>query len=69
MRESVQPVFRLSGNVELRPWRQDDAQAVVDACLDRDIQQWNRPGRDVSLEDAQERIARAVGDLGCRAAR
>ncbi|MFF3513270.1 GNAT family N-acetyltransferase [Streptomyces sp. NPDC002573] len=58
MSQSEQPVFRLTGDVELRPWRQDDAQVIVDACLDPDIQQWNRPGRDVSLEDAQERIVR-----------
>ncbi|MFI9650750.1 GNAT family N-acetyltransferase [Streptomyces sp. NPDC052040] len=53
-----QPVFRLTADLELRPWRYDDAQALVDACRDPDIQQWNRPGRDVSLADARERIAR-----------
>ncbi len=51
-------MFRLDGDVELRPWRQEDAQALVDAAQDPDIQQWNRPGRDVSLQDARARIAR-----------
>jgi RimJ/RimL family protein N-acetyltransferase len=58
MARSEQPVFRIAGNVELRPWRQDDAQAVVDATLDPDIQQWNRPGREVTPQDARQRIAR-----------
>ncbi|GGU84690.1 acetyltransferase [Streptomyces albospinus] len=50
-------MFRLTGDVELRPWRQDDAQTLVDASLDPDVQQWNRPGSDVSLEDARAKIA------------
>ncbi|GHK05625.1 acetyltransferase [Streptomyces sp. Y2F8-2] len=58
MSQIEQPVFQLAGNVELRPWRQDDAQTLVDASLDPDIQQWNRPGRDVSQEDARAQIAR-----------
>ena len=51
-------MFRIAGNVELRPWRLDDAQAVVDATLDPDIQQWNRPGREVTPKDTRQRIAR-----------
>lgn len=59
MSRSEQPVFRLgTGNAELRPWRRNDAQAVVDASLDPEIQQWNRPGREVSLRDAREKIDR-----------
>ncbi|MGW7824329.1 GNAT family N-acetyltransferase [Streptomyces puniciscabiei] len=58
MSQLQQPVFRLAGNVELRPWRQDDAQSLLDASLDPDIQQWSRPGRDISLEDAHAKIAR-----------
>ncbi|MEU7563938.1 GNAT family N-acetyltransferase [Streptomyces eurythermus] len=58
MSRGGQPVFRLAGDVELRPWRQDDAQTLVDASLDPDIQQWSRPGRGVSLQDARARIAR-----------
>ncbi|MFJ3338498.1 GNAT family N-acetyltransferase [Streptomyces sp. NPDC086766] len=58
MSRIAQPVFRLTENVELRPWRPDDAQTLVDAGLDPDIQQWSRPGRDVSPEDARAKIGR-----------
>ncbi|OLZ74667.1 hypothetical protein AV521_03440 [Streptomyces sp. IMTB 2501] len=59
MNQIEQPVLRLiAEHVELRPWRQDDAQTLVDASLDPDIQQWSRPGRDVSLDDARAKIAR-----------
>ncbi|WP_331755831.1 GNAT family N-acetyltransferase [Streptomyces sp. NBC_01643] len=57
MSQTDQPVFHLAGGLELRPWRADDAQVLVDSYLDPDVQQWNRPGG-LSLDDARDRIAR-----------
>ena len=54
---SEQPVLRLSGGAELRPWRQDDAPALVAAHLDPAIQRWMRAAP-LTLDEAQGRIAR-----------
>ena len=39
---SVQPVLRVGGDFVLRPWRDDDVDAVVEAYGDPDIQMWHR---------------------------
>jgi RimJ/RimL family protein N-acetyltransferase len=40
MRNQPQPTLRI-GELTVRPWREDDAAAVVAAYGDRDIQQWH----------------------------
>jgi RimJ/RimL family protein N-acetyltransferase len=57
MNQTEQPVFRLAGGLELRPWHAGDAKVLADSRLDPDMQQWNRPGR-LSLDDARKRIVR-----------
>ncbi|MEU2791364.1 GNAT family N-acetyltransferase [Streptomyces sp. NPDC007100] len=57
LRDSEQPTLPLPPDAELRPWRPSDAHALVAACQDPAIRQWNRPEQ-VSLEEAREKIAR-----------
>ncbi|MEU7151322.1 GNAT family N-acetyltransferase [Streptomyces sp. NPDC045456] len=57
MRDSEQPTLTLTTDAELRPWRPTDADVLVAACQDPDIQQWNRPTQ-VSTEGARTKIAR-----------
>ncbi|MFK8850537.1 GNAT family N-acetyltransferase [Streptomyces sp. Ac-502] len=56
MRDSDQPTLGLTADAELRPWRPTDAHALVAACQDPDIRQWNRPAQ-VSAEGARAKIA------------
>lgn len=57
MSQADQPVFGLAGNLELRPWSLDDAEVLVDAGQDPDIQHWNRPGH-LTVDEARDRILR-----------
>ncbi|MGA4980265.1 GNAT family N-acetyltransferase [Streptomyces cinereoruber] len=57
MKQTRQPDLALSGGVHLRPWRESDAQVLVQSCLDPDIQHWNRPGL-LTTDTAREKIAR-----------
>jgi RimJ/RimL family protein N-acetyltransferase len=57
MARMSQPDLLLPGGMQLRAWREDDAQVLVQSSLEPDIQHWNRPGR-VSVDAARERIAR-----------
>jgi RimJ/RimL family protein N-acetyltransferase len=50
-----QPAFRLANGFALRPWRPADADVLVEACHDPDVQHWNRPGR-LSAAGADDRI-------------
>ncbi|MFD7667831.1 GNAT family N-acetyltransferase [Streptomyces sp. NPDC059788] len=56
LRDGEQPTLPLSPDAELRPWRPADAHALVAACQDPDIRQWNRPAQ-VTLEGARDKIA------------
>ena len=51
-----QPTLTAGGGVLLRPWSIDDAQAVMDAYQDEEIQRWHVQRAD-SLAEAQEWIA------------
>ncbi|MEV6742305.1 GNAT family N-acetyltransferase [Streptomyces sp. NPDC051104] len=57
MKQTQQPDFALFGDIHLRPWRESDAQTLVQSSLDPDIQYWNRPGQ-LTIETAREKIAR-----------
>lgn len=57
MSGSGQPDLLLAGGVRLRAWRESDAPALAAACLDPDIQHWNRPGL-LSEAEARLRIGR-----------
>lgn len=57
MSQCEQPVFRLAGGMQLRPWEMSDASALVRSCLDPDIQHWNRPDQ-LTVESARKKIAR-----------
>ncbi|MER0478964.1 GNAT family protein [Streptomyces sp. Edi2] len=57
MSRHEQPVIQLAGGVELRPWQQTDASALVASSLDPAIRQWNRV-RPLSPEEARQKIAR-----------
>jgi RimJ/RimL family protein N-acetyltransferase len=57
MAGAEQPVLPLSGDLELRPWRPDDADALVAAGQDPAIRQWNLLTVG-SVEDARRRIER-----------
>ncbi|MFJ3925257.1 GNAT family N-acetyltransferase [Streptomyces sp. NPDC090022] len=57
MAGTEQPTFRLGSGFQLRPWRPQDAEVLVAACHDPEIQQWNRPGH-LSPDGAREKIAR-----------
>lgn len=50
-----QPTFPLGEGVELRPWADGDAPAVMSAYADPDIQRWHVRGID-SVDEAQEMI-------------
>jgi ribosomal-protein-alanine N-acetyltransferase len=50
-----QPTFPLGGGVELRPWADGDAPAVMSAYADPDIQSWHVRGID-SVDEAHEMI-------------
>ncbi|PWI45332.1 GNAT family N-acetyltransferase [Streptomyces sp. ICBB 8177] len=50
-----QPTFELNGTVRLRPWRERDAPALVEAARQDDIRHWNRPSY-VTLDDARDRV-------------
>ncbi|MEW2259269.1 GNAT family N-acetyltransferase [Streptomyces sp. NPDC047869] len=52
-----QPVLPLGGGLELRPWRLDDAGALLAAGQDPDISHWNLFRVD-SRTEARDRIAR-----------
>ncbi|CAM5632020.1 acetyltransferase [Streptomyces spiroverticillatus] len=58
MAATTQPVLVLGSGTLLRPWREGDAEVIVEAAVDPEIQRWNRPGKDVSLADARERVTR-----------
>ncbi len=58
MAANPQPVLALNSGARLRPWREEDAEVIMEASLDPDIQRWNRPGREVSGADARERVGR-----------
>lgn len=58
MAASPQPSLPVTPGAVLRPWRSEDADVLVEAGLDPAIQQWNRPGRNMSVADAREKIAR-----------
>jgi [ribosomal protein S5]-alanine N-acetyltransferase len=49
LRNQPQPTLRV-GELTVRPWRGDDAAAVVAAYADRDIQQWH--ARSMTLDEA-----------------
>lgn len=51
-----QPEFALPGGTLLRPWTPHDAPALAEACLDPEIQHWNRPGHLTEAETV-DRIA------------
>ncbi|GIF74642.1 GNAT family N-acetyltransferase [Asanoa siamensis] len=53
----AQPVLALAGDVELRPWRVSDADALVAAGQDPAIRRWNLLVV-ASAAEARERIAR-----------
>ncbi|MDJ0386186.1 GNAT family N-acetyltransferase [Streptomyces sp. G-G2] len=56
MTRDPQPVFELPNGMRLRPWRAEDAGAIVAASLDPEIALWNQiPPR--TEADARERIA------------
>jgi RimJ/RimL family protein N-acetyltransferase len=57
MAGAEQPVLPLSRDLELRPWRPDDADALVAAGQDPAIRQWNLLTV-ASAEDARRRIER-----------
>lgn len=57
MRALPQPEFALPGGMLLRPWEPYDAPALVESCLDPEIQHWNRPGH-LTLAGAEEKITR-----------
>lgn len=50
-----QPMFPLGEGVELRPWADGDAPAVMSAYADPDIQRWHVRGVD-SVDEAHEMI-------------
>jgi ribosomal-protein-alanine N-acetyltransferase len=56
MRDAEQPVLTGEGDLVLRPWRPDDAAAVLEAHSDPVIQRWHRRSMD-SVEEAQALIA------------
>jgi hypothetical protein len=43
MRELEQPVLRAAGGLVLRPWEAGDAEVVLEAYQDPEIQQWSTP--------------------------
>ena len=51
----LQPTFSLGGGIELRPWAEADAPAVMAAYADPDIQRWHVRGID-SIDEARETI-------------
>ena len=51
-----QPTFPLGAGVELRPWADGDARAVMSAYADPDIQRWHVRGID-SVDEAHEMIS------------
>ncbi|MFG2292179.1 GNAT family N-acetyltransferase [Streptomyces sp. NPDC048603] len=57
MAEMEQPVLALTGGLELRPWRVEDADALVAAAREPAIRQWNRLVL-TSQEEARMRIER-----------
>ncbi|MBT2482396.1 GNAT family N-acetyltransferase [Streptomyces sp. ISL-94] len=57
MSQSTQPAFGLPNGMRLRPWRESDARALAQSCLDPEIQHWNRPGR-LSDDEARQKITR-----------
>ncbi|MET7275467.1 GNAT family N-acetyltransferase [Streptomyces flaveolus] len=57
MKQTQQPALALPDGMRLRPWRESDARVLVQACLDPDIQHWNRPGQ-LTMDGAREKIAR-----------
>ncbi|MCU7826562.1 GNAT family N-acetyltransferase [Kitasatospora sp. DSM 101779] len=57
MAARTQPVLAVSPAIELRPWRAEDAAALVAAGRDAAIRQWNLLGVPTA-EDACRRIAR-----------
>ena len=50
------------GEVGLRPWRQDDLEAIVEACQDPDIPRWTAVPSPYGEHDAREYLARAEID-------
>jgi RimJ/RimL family protein N-acetyltransferase len=50
-----QPTFPLGEGIELRPWADDDAPAVMTAYADPDIRRWHVRGLD-SIDEAREMI-------------
>ncbi|MFD8643624.1 GNAT family N-acetyltransferase [Streptomyces zaomyceticus] len=58
-----QPVLGLASGWELRPWRLDDADALLAAAQDPAIRHWNRLVVD-SPEEARQRIGRMHGRWG-----
>ncbi|MER6214172.1 MULTISPECIES: GNAT family N-acetyltransferase [unclassified Streptomyces] len=57
MAKLAQPVLALPSGLELRPWRESDADALVAAAQEPGIRQWNRLFV-ASKEEACERIKR-----------
>lgn len=57
MARGGQPVLGLAGGLELRPWRTDDVDALVEAGQDPAIRQWNLLVVETS-EEARARIER-----------
>ncbi|MFF4324986.1 GNAT family N-acetyltransferase [Streptomyces sp. NPDC001591] len=57
MAKLEQPVLALPGGLELRPWRDSDADALVAAAQEPGIRHWNRLFV-ASKEEARERIKR-----------
>ncbi|GAA1073135.1 GNAT family N-acetyltransferase [Kitasatospora arboriphila] len=57
MAAAAQPVLAVSAGLELRPWRPEDAGALVAAGRDAAIRQWNLLAVPTA-EDARRRIAR-----------
>jgi ribosomal-protein-alanine N-acetyltransferase len=51
-----QPTFPLGAGVELRPWADGDARAVMSAYADPDIRRWHVRGID-SVDEAHEMIS------------
>ena len=55
MRDADQPVLTAEGGLVLRPWRPDDAPAVLQALSDPVIQRWHRRTMD-TVEEGRELI-------------
>jgi RimJ/RimL family protein N-acetyltransferase len=61
----MQPTLR-GPRVRLRPWRADDAGAVLTACQDEEIQHWTEVPVPYLVEHAEDFVGRAAADTWAR---